>query len=101
MAVMIYEDFNRPFVMRQIENLTHAHTRTIMQVSGADNDEQGIIMTAEAMKPYFAAYESMTASAPWERNDMLRSMLKTHNPDTTEYSYRVMELFDDIKRDKE
>lgn len=99
-AVMIYEDFNRPFVMRQIENLTHAHTRTIMQVSGVDNDEQGIIMTAEAMKPYFAAYESIPASTPWERRDLLRSMFNTHNPDAAEYADRVMELFDDVRRDK-
>lgn len=50
LAVMLYEDFNRPRVVRFIESLVGAKTQGIMQVSGAQTDEESIRSRRQFLK---------------------------------------------------
>lgn len=99
LSVMIFEDFNRPYVARIWENITSAHTRTIMQVPNVSTDEQGIIATAQVMLPLYEGYKTIPANDPYPKNQAPRAIFRVHNPDAYDYTTRVEELYNDIKRE--
>lgn len=99
LSVMIFEDFNRPYVARVLENITKAHTRTIMQVPNASTDEDGIIATAKVMMPLYETYKVIPNAEPIPKNQALRAVFGVHNPDAYDYTMRVEELYNDIKRE--
>lgn len=97
LAVMVYEDFNRPKAARFVERMTNARTQTIMQVRGAATDEDGIRLTAESMQPGYTALVVAMYGNQWDFYEPLRSMVNVHNSDDPEYSYRVGQIFTDIR----
>lgn len=97
LAVMIYEDFNRPKAVRLVERMTNARTQTIMQVQGAETDEDGIRLTAESMRSGYPALVVAMQGDEWEFYEPLQTMINVHNADDPEYSSRVSEIYTDIR----
>ena len=96
LALMIYEDFNRPKVTRLIERIINARTQTIMQVRGAHTDEEGIRFTAASMESSFPALLVGIAGKEYDFYQPLSAMISVHNADDPEYSSRVIQIFTDI-----
>jgi hypothetical protein len=96
LALMIYEDFNRPKMTRLVERIINARTQTIMQVRGAHTDEEGIRATAVSMESGFPAFEIGIAGKKYDFQQPLSEMISVHNADDPNYSWRVIQIFSDI-----
>lgn len=96
LALMIYEDFNRPRVTRIIERISNASTQTIMQVQGARTDEDGIRSTAESMESHFPTFLAAVPGGVRSYYDALSAMVSVHNSGDYEYSSRISQIFTDI-----
>lgn len=96
LALMVYEDFNRPKAARFIERITKAQTQTIMQVRGAHTDEEGIRLTAESMQSGYPALVLSMSGNWYDFYQPLQAMVGVHNGDDPEYSSRVSQIFADI-----
>lgn len=93
LAVMVYEDFNRPRLARLLERMTRASTQTIMQVRGAKTDEEGIRGTAASMIRGYPQLAVAMEGGPWEFYQPLQAMIDVHNPGDPEYGSRVCNIF--------
>ena len=109
LAIIIYEDFNRPKLFRLIEYLNHflsrkPHTLGMMQVRSTkfigDTESVRLGMRkilndfAELQKDY-SSDEEFTESGEYKDETYQRRLIEKFNPDST-YSYEVIELADEI-----
>ena len=97
-AIMIYENFNRPLVARIIEGIVSSKTRYVMQVHGAKSDADSIKKTAEAIQPLYDEYKNMQTDNYWEKDQKLYSVFAAHNYEDSSYSTRVKEIYDVTRR---
>lgn len=93
LAIMIYENYNRPRIARVFEWAIQSKTRGIMQVNGAKNDESSIVQTIKLIRPYYKEFKAKTYNEIWEQENALRSLFEIHNPGSWEYSSRVLDIF--------
>lgn len=108
-SIMIYEDFNRPFIVRQIENLNFrrsraTHTLGVMQVMTDRyiNDRESVILAMEKIAR--DSNQCMSQEIPeyckddcsyWLRN----YILEQYNGGSYQYSAEVSEIFDYIVKE--
>lgn len=97
-AIMIYENFNRPLAARIIEGIVSSKTRYVMQVYGAKSDADSIKKTAEALQPLYEEYKNMQTDNYWEKEQKLYSVFAVHNYEDSSYSIRVKEIYDVTRR---
>lgn len=93
-AIMIYEDFNRPKIARGLEKIKASQTRHIMQYHGAKNDEDSIKFTAISILPSYEAFRDGAFNNDWERRNSLLGIFRLHNPEDPNYADRVSEIYD-------
>lgn len=96
-AIMIYENFNRPLIARGLEKLTFSKTQYIMQHYGAKSDEESLRLTAEGVRRSYETFAATTFNNEWEKQEALRSIFSMHNPGDYSYSNRVLEIYEVIK----
>jgi hypothetical protein len=95
-ATMIYENFNRPLMVRYVERALQRPTRTILQVHGAITDAESIAATATAFLPYLREAERIEElNEPY--NPALYDMLSTHNPADPTYAGNVVNVYNTIR----
>ena len=87
-AVMIYEDFNRPKVVRLVEKMIGARTQNIMQTSNSRSDSESIATTGMKMSESLTA-QPLPPTTGSERDDAIRKMLGMHNPGDPEQTFRA------------
>lgn len=86
-AIMIYEDYNRPKIVRMVEKIVGANTKDIMQVKGSPNDEEGIKSTAERI--------SCELEGHYADEDVKKAISK-HNPDDKDYGGAVLQIYKEL-----
>ncbi len=96
LAIMIYENFNRPKIIRLIEFMTFSKTRFIMQVEGAKDDKDSIKITEASISHAYDTYINSTGNE-WKKQDLLMRVFAIHNPHDSNYPYRVFEIYEKIK----
>ena len=105
-AVLIYEDFNRPKIIRIIENLKHrfsnkSHTLGVMQVKSDKliNDKESVMLgTTKIVNSYnkYIKENSVEGEKIYEWN-IINSIISDYNVGS-QYSYEVNELSYEIKK---
>lgn len=103
---MIYKDFNRPKVIRIIENLKHrftnkSHTLGVMQVKSNKliTDEESVVLGTNKIVNCYKKYiseNSDQAEEIYEWN-VINSIISDYNVET-EYLFEVNELSYDIRK---
>ena len=96
-AIMVYENYNRPYLARQIEKIVSSKTKYIMQVANVTSDIESIENAAQNLAPLCEEFRNHTYPNEWQRDDKIRSIFSLHNPSDFLYPYRVKEVFDVIK----
>lgn len=97
-AIMIYENFNRPLVVRGLEGIVSSKTRYVMQVYGAKSDEDSIEQTAKSLQSTYDQYKNMVSDNYWEKDAALSKVFATHNFADSSYSMRVKEIYEATKK---
>ncbi|WP_324068951.1 MAG: hypothetical protein RSE15_00020 [Flavobacterium sp.] len=107
-AILIYEDFNRPKVIRIIENLRHrftdkSHTLGVMQVKTDKqiNDEESVILGTKKIVNSYRKYimENTVEGEDIYEWSVINSIISDYNVGTeylfevNELSYEIRELF--------
>lgn len=109
-SIMIYEDFNRPFIIRQIENLrfklTHKkHTLGIMQVMTDNyvNDQQSVLMALAKIARDNNEYINNFRRDNIENPDaeiyfyhLIDHIAKKYNGGNPKYSNEITKVFDKL-----
>lgn len=109
LAIIIYENFNRPKLFRIIEYTIHffnrrAHTLGIMQVSSIKfiSDKESVTLGIQKLiedfaflKKEYATDEENSGSNEYKDEIYQRKLIEKFNPDLT-YSYEVLQLADEI-----
>lgn len=95
LAIMIYEDYNRPHSIRLVEKLLRSKTHTIMQVKGAKTDAESIKMAASILKSLPKDTKPYAPGA-YEFNKPIYDALSKYNPEDPHYSGRVFEIYSRI-----
>lgn len=103
---MIYEDFNRPKIIRIIENLKHrfsnkSHTLGVMQVKSDKliNEKESVILgTTKIVNSYnkYIKENSVEGEEIYEWN-IINSIISDYNVGS-EYSHEVYELSYEIRK---
>jgi len=93
-AIMIYENFNRPLAARIVEGIVSSKTRYVMQVHGAKSDADSIKKTAEALQLLYEEYKNLQTDNYWEKDQKLYGVFAAHNYEDISYSTRVKEIYD-------
>lgn len=96
LALMIYEDYNRPKIVRFFENTLNAKTRGIMQVRDASSDAESIIMAAKFLKEPFKKVTATKEGSP-ERYRAFYDLFRFFNPGDPNYSSEVMTIFQTLR----
>jgi hypothetical protein len=105
-AILIYEDFNRPKVIRIIENLNHrftnkSHTLGVMQIKSNKliTDEESVVLGTNKIVNCYKKYISENADQAEEiyEWDVINSIISDYNVGT-EYLFEVNELSYDIRK---
>jgi hypothetical protein len=91
LAIMIYEDFNRPRLVRWFERRFKRDTVSIMQVKGVPTDYDSVIVTARYLEPQMKEWVESGRETYG-----LNSVFQRHNPDDYTYAQRVVEIFRDL-----
>lgn len=95
LALMVYEDFNRPWIVRILENIKKTKTRGIMQVKGATSDKSSINMALKAVKQDYERVLVQPDGSP-ERTYALYELFRNYNPGDVHYSTEVMAILESI-----
>lgn len=109
LAIIIYENFNRPKFFRIIEYITHffnrkEHTLGIMQVSSTkfigDKESvklgiQKLIQDFTELKRNYLLDNELPGTNEYKDETYQRKLIEKFNPDLT-YSYEVLQLVDEI-----
>lgn len=102
-AIMVYEDFNRPPVIRMFENLISKMCRKkmtlgIMQVSSSRciSDEESICIAIKKINSALKKYKKKRNKSECCDYGARRSILIDYNP-SDDYAYDVIEIYDQIK----
>lgn len=89
---IIYEDYNRPYIIRSIEKVVGAETTDITQTKGARSDKEGIkkllIRIKQTLKKGIMSDEAVAVIA------------NEHNPGSNKYSQEVLKIYGVLKRDQ-
>jgi cupin superfamily acireductone dioxygenase involved in methionine salvage len=94
LAIMIYEDFNRPRLVRLVERVFKSKTQSIMQTRNAKNDIDSIQETADRIRPM---YENFLNDHTHHDFDMkLANLFNSHNPNDSSYGWNVLEIYKQI-----
>lgn len=88
-SVMIFEDYNRPAVVRLIEKIVHAKTTDITQTYNATNNREGIRKLANRLE-YDAKKEKMINSGN------IMEIVRNRNPDSHEYGRQIQKIYNEI-----
>ena len=96
LAIMIYEDFNRPKLARMAEWFFRSKTRGIMQVKGAKTDEDSITLAAKLLRQDFSVIER-TKEGSSERYTVLYSLFTSYNPKNAQYPSEVMTIDQNLR----
>lgn len=100
LAVMVYENYNRPKITRILESIVPSKTRYIMQVYGAKSDEDSIRLAAESIEYGYSEYKKIAQDAMWEKEFALREIFKSINPGDDGYGNEVFDIHNYIKTHK-
>lgn len=105
-AILIYEDFNRPKIIRIIENFKHrlsrkSHTLGVMQIKSDKiiSDEESVILGTTKIVNSYKSYISEKLAKkeePYEWN-VINAIITDYNVGT-DYLYEVTELSYDIRK---
>lgn len=91
-AIMIYEDYNRPKIVRIVEKIVGANTKDIMQVKGSPNDEEGIKRTAERISRELKGYYT---------DEDVKKVISKHNPGDDDYGSAVLQIYKELMKNTE
>src|SRR5258708_7802533 len=94
---MIYENYNRPGLIRLLEHATGARTQGIMQAQGVGNDEESIASAAQELQAYYARFQEQSDKDWIVARQHLEAGLRVRNPQDYTYANRVMEIFDFVQ----
>ena len=102
-SIMIYEDFNRPILVRWIEYIkfwiTHKpHTLGIMQVMTSKhiNNKDSIVLAMQKIRLDSIAAMQKYSSPQFDINHVAYSIAKKYNPGDYDYACEVQEIFEHI-----
>lgn len=109
LALIIYEDFNRPKLFRIIENLSQLfsnrpHTLGIMQVKSSNRitDKQSVILGTkkllndfEDLLNQYMTDDDMYGTDEYKDDSYQRKLIEKYNPDLV-YSYEIIELANEL-----
>lgn len=93
LAIMVYEDFNRPKLARWLEHMTDARTQSILQLRGVNDDATAITQTAQRLRPFLDKYVELQDKPIYEREQALAAAFSTHNPGDYSYREEVLRIF--------
>jgi hypothetical protein len=99
-ALMIYEDFNRPMLVRWIEDLTRAETRGILQTRNFESDSKSVQTVAEEMSRLWEVQPIQSGPDFYDRQGM-ESTFRRHNPEDHTYGEQVLKIFDQLREDRD
>jgi hypothetical protein len=97
LAIMIYEDFNRPKIVRYYEKMTHAKTQGIMQTNDTKTDTESIEKTIKSIEILYKNLPRIDADKLYEYEEALMNLFKIHNPHDLNYTYEVKTIFDELQ----
>jgi len=100
-AIMIFEDFNRPWFARVVERLINAKTQGIMQTTGAKTDEHSIKRAIKKLLPEYIQLSELEDNSS-EKYSAIYGLVKSYKPYDPDYAHEVMGIlgsFRDISVD--
>ena len=111
LALIIFEDFNRPRLFRFIENFVQifsnkSHTLGIMQVKSAKRitDKESVsigtkklLADFDELKISYLSDSGMYGTEEYKDESYQRKLIEKYNPDLV-YSYEIIELANDLNR---
>lgn len=100
-AIMIFEDFNRPWFVRVVERLINSKTKGIMQTADTKTDSQSIKRATERLLPVYKQLSKLEDNSS-EKYSAIYELVRSYNPDDPNYAYEVMGIlgsFRDISVD--
>lgn len=86
LSLMIYEDYNRPKVIRIVERIMNRKTCDILQTYNSITDEEGI---CKKINEIHYLYKSRKYS-----KKTIRKIFKLHNPYSDQYDERVYDIYE-------
>lgn len=97
LAVMIYEDFNRPLFARLLEHFSSSQTQHIMQVHGAKSDIDSIHIAENYLEVPYNDFKKRKFKEDWEKDIALQRVFSAYNPTDYSYGSQVFEVYKVIK----
>lgn len=86
---MIYEDYNRPKIVRIVKKIVGTNTEDIMQVKGSPNDEEGIKRTAERISRELKGHYA---------DEDTKKVLSKYSPGDDDYGSAVSQIYKELMK---
>jgi len=96
LALMIYEDFNRPRVIRWVEKLTRARTQGILQTTTRRGDAADIVTAAADVNGFWNAVDYPSNDWLQDRHNLTLTFQR-HNPDDPLYGGNVQSVYEALQ----
>lgn len=97
LALMIYEDYNRPRLIRLLERLSGARTTGILQFNNKAGDSESIQMLGNRLESSGSSSWGSSGGV-WYCDERVASVIREHNPADCSYISRIVEIIQLLDR---